>query len=479
MKLKKWSRRILIGFLFFATFIALFYAEEDWRGARDWTRVEKELRAKGEPLTLDKILPASIPDNENVAAAPIFKELWTNPKNARLSQLKLPGPLNSSTPAMGDSMSGEPMDLLGWQKLLTGKSNPQTAAADILTALSKYDPILQDLDQALQRPKVLWPMSRDKPLEGFMINIGFIIPTCKILTLKGGAALALGKTDLALLNLKRIYRLNRAVENYSLFGQIVAQGGDYLSLPLVQEGINTHRWSDAQLTEIQKILLTEDFLASYKAAYRMERALFNHASRLVEGNRVQLMSWITIRNKSTANIISRFCSICLSLLPAGWGDQDRTFYNQTVQTYFLDPIDPKLQRVDSMKIQAADAYVRNGNQLPGYHLFSTSALRFLGGVSFNSAQTQTRINLGAIACGLERYRLAHGKLPDSLQALVPDYIPQLPHDLITGTPINYKRVSDQDYVLYSTGWDCGIVDKKQGDRWDLAWPSLQNLDKIK
>ena len=35
---------------------------------------------------------------------------------------------------------------------------------------------------------------------------------------------------------------------------------------------------------------------------------------------------------------------------------------------------------------------------------------------------------------LRRYRLDHGSYPDNLPALVPDYLPRLPVDTVTGRP---------------------------------------------
>jgi hypothetical protein len=41
-------KRFLFGLACFATLIALFYAEEDWRGKHDWEKFKREWEAKGE-----------------------------------------------------------------------------------------------------------------------------------------------------------------------------------------------------------------------------------------------------------------------------------------------------------------------------------------------------------------------------------------------------------------------------------------------
>jgi hypothetical protein len=63
------------------------------------------------------------------------------------------------------------------------------------------------------------------------------------------------------------------------------------------------------------------------------------------------------------------------------------------------------------------------------------------------------VNEGEIACALERYRLAHGEYPETLEALVPQFIERLPHDIINGQPLKYRRVEGMGFLLYSVGWN--------------------------
>jgi hypothetical protein len=52
---------------------------------------------------------------------------------------------------------------------------------------------------------------------------------------------------------------------------------------------------------------------------------------------------------------------------------------------------------------------------------------------------------------LERYRLANGQFPDTLEALAPKFIEKLPQDVIIGQPLKYHRTDDGQFVLYSVG----------------------------
>jgi hypothetical protein len=67
--------------------------------------------------------------------------------------------------------------------------------------------------------------------------------------------------------------------------------------------------------------------------------------------------------------------------------------------------------------------------------------------------TQTTINQAALACALERHRLVRGGYPDSLEALVPEFVGVLPDDIINGRTLQYCRIPDEGYQIYSVGWD--------------------------
>jgi len=56
------------------------------------------------------------------------------------------------------------------------------------------------------------------------------------------------------------------------------------------------------------------------------------------------------------------------------------------------------------------------------------------------------------ALAVERYRLAEGRLPQSLNDLIPDYFSEIPDDPFNGTPLKF-RLLEPGYVVYSVGDD--------------------------
>jgi hypothetical protein len=91
------------------------------------------------------------------------------------------------------------------------------------------------------------------------------------------------------------------------------------------------------------------------------------------------------------------------------------------------------------------------------------------------AFNQTQANEAQIACALERYRLAYGEYPEMLDALAPQFNEVIPHDIIGGQPLHYRREANGQFILYSVGWNetddggkvalkkDGSVDREQGD----------------
>jgi hypothetical protein len=63
------------------------------------------------------------------------------------------------------------------------------------------------------------------------------------------------------------------------------------------------------------------------------------------------------------------------------------------------------------------------------------------------------VNEAQIACALERYHLANGEYPATLDALTPQFIENIPHDIIGGDPLNYRATFDGKFLLYSVGWN--------------------------
>jgi hypothetical protein len=69
-----------------------------------------------------------------------------------------------------------------------------------------------------------------------------------------------------------------------------------------------------------------------------------------------------------------------------------------------------------------------------------------------SRRTQARLRCAIVALALERYRLDHGRWPERLDQLAPQYLTALPRDPCDGRALRYKALPD-GVLVYSVGLD--------------------------
>jgi hypothetical protein len=129
-----------------------------------------------------------------------------------------------------------------------------------------------------------------------------------------------------------------------------------------------------------------------------------------------------------------------------------------------------------------------------YTIFARLFFPAVSRVAMKFVPTQSSVDLARVGCALERYRLAHGNYPETLDALVPQYIEKLPHDIINGQPLKYRRdppspvsgAADGQFTLFSVGWNetddggvvglrekTGTVDMEKGD-WVWRYPAKRD-----
>lgn len=90
----------------------------------------------------------------------------------------------------------------------------------------------------------------------------------------------------------------------------------------------------------------------------------------------------------------------------------------------------------------------------------------LGAARKTEFRSTTHESVVWLALQCERYRLAMGEVPATLEALVPDYLDEVPMDPMDGEPMRHI-VTDTHYTIYSIGTnledDGGIHDPRDGD----------------
>ena len=466
------ARRALVGLVIIATLIATVVTVENVRGRAVWNRFKAEWEAKGERFDIASVTPPPVLDAENFAMTPLLAPLldytsepvkgspfggqkhWRD-TNAyqRLTNLKVTGP--KMPVSTGGWRAGKFVDLKTWQEhyraLTNFPSAPQalTPAEDVLVALTRFDAEIAELRAASLRPHARFPIHYDENFSALIPQLSVLRQFSRVAQLRALAELEMGRTDAALADVQLGLGLAGAIKTEPLFiSSLVRIAILEETFQPIWEGLARRRWSEVQLLEIEKRLATEDLLAEFHRSIRGERAFGLEAIEWMRRN-PRLIEAMGSEEFGAESRNSVFL-----VAPSGWFDQNKFEIARMYQEKVLPVVDAKAQRVHpTMSRQNAAATVR---ELQGFHPYRVMANMLFPAFENGSAKfssTQTAVNEARIACALERHRLKHGQFPLKLDALVPDFMAKLPHDIINGEPLKYQRTEDGQFLLYSIGWD--------------------------
>jgi hypothetical protein len=408
-----------------------------------------------------------VPDDKNFALTPLMKPLLdyvTDPKTGELVKdsktgdltlrdpdppvkaisVKVPG-TKADYPASKGWQTGNMRSLEAWQdyyrKSLPDLGLSKSAAEDILTVLGRYDGMFAELRQDLQtHPLCRYPLHWELVIAMPFPHLSTLQSMVTVLALRASAELELNRPDKALADLQLAFQLIGSIRNeLTLIDGLVRITTVSILLQPIWEGVASHRWNAEQLAALEKEMRVLDFLSDFDHCLRSERGMTN---------------WLCEKLRNDPKWVGR------SLAPLGYNMdvarpefrasvyENQILINTIEQEKFLTIMDEKEGTVNVAHATAAGKAVEELEATPSTFLAKVMMPVYTS-LANKFSRVQTYVNEAAIACEIERYRLAHGSLPQSLDAL---QMPGLPHDIINGQPLHY-RVTGDDYLLYSVGWN--------------------------
>ena len=452
--------RLLLTAGIMITLLAIIYLRVDLHGKSEWEKYKRQMAAKSETLDWAAYVPAPVPDDENIFKAPKMAE-WFGDNPATLVNQPLEHRITNSFAArFSNTKTG--MDI----------ESPQEAANYVAWS----DAFQDDFDaiaEALKRPSARLVADYSKPDSIILLNVATAGAVVKTLVQRARCHLILGQADKAWQELTLLHEMRRMVEGQ---GKFMTPEGDWMlreearyTLQIIAKGLELHAWRDTQLETMQGWLANSDFIALHAEALKCARALL--ASSLEYGPTEDGNVFKAAFTSSGGGLWHRVKGhpeyLLVLAAPRGLMYERATGLSQNFEKMInaMTPGDGILRPEVVSKAFAQWKKAQEG-------------LPFL-------LRTQTQVNECEIACALERYRLKRKAYPEALDDLVPQFVNKLPHDLINGRPLTYRRTDNGRFVLYSVGWnetDDGGQDVsrlkhpetfKDGD-W--AWESAAKLD---
>jgi len=489
--------------LWTVTLVILLYVEEDWRGARDWTATKAKWEAKGESFDFNKLIPPAVPDEQNLAALPLFKLEPGQPDDngktsleplalRRAMRTNLPG---GKLPTMGKAQQGEVPELgeirtsvaANFAEAFKNTTPPQSALAQF----EALYPFITDLHAATAtRPFCRFQEDYiSQPAYGRSLSlISSQMALARILSMHAYLALSENQPQAALEDIKLVAMLNVAVGREPvLISGLVAGSLTVTNATMINQGLFMHAWNDQQLAEIQAALAPLDPLANYQLAMRGEFVGFSLPTiTYLKTRRPDIKNFFSIGDQPPPLYAT---DSVFDLWANGWLDRNScqmadallesvTFADPQAHRMAVEPANRAAQRAGERRKQWS-AYTP-------WNILYVLATPSLLNAPLQFARVQVRLDEVRMACGLERYRLAHGVYPKTLDALVPANLAAVPRDPVTGEPYHYSLRPDGTFLLYSVGWNLkddggvevySLTNPAPGDsvarHGDWVWPTLR------
>jgi hypothetical protein len=498
-RLWKYARRFLITIVVLVTLVAALWIEENIRGKHAWLKYKAELEAKGEKLDLKDFIPPTVPADQNFAMTPLLaglydfvpdserkpgQSLWRDANAlSRAAIIKWSG--NPSNPVpdvqIAPWMTGQMLNLNVWASFFRGATNTAStlrrldAAAEVLRGLKQFQAQMDELETASHRQFCRFNIAYDNenPAAILLPHLAVLKSQANVFRLRASAQVAVGQTAESLKDIEMAFYLSDVVKDPTLISYLVRIAICGIALQPVWEGLAEHKWSDAQLVELQLRLGKYDLLADYNDALHGERAF---SLAILEFQRTHRDVDVMSDDAEASGSGSR------NYMPSGFFYQNAVSIVRMHEEILFQLSDPAMHRIRRDKFPTEPDAFKTVSGFYRYKVFAALLLPSLQGSAQKFAATQTKIDQALVACALERYRLKNGAFPDSLDALKPQFIGSIPNDVINGKPLNYRRKDDGNFILYSVGWnekdDGGTVvtigksenkgiDLNQGD-W--VWP---------
>ena len=584
------NKRMVPRYLFclacLVTLVAVCYAVENWRGKRAWEKCRRELEAKGEGLDWNALIPAPVPDDQNIFKAPKMAEwfvrktwaqalpggpsksgdtnapfsrspFWnTKRPPALLAEVNvvppggpLPAEKADAVLRLGDPVAREEAAKLicervgactedVWIGLTVARSLDQIdplhlvlqadtmpttnalteflsagaatkqagatpgqkylqakrfgsqgfhvslttlvyGAADYLAESQPAVPDLQLLRQAVERPYAWMDGDYQRPFERPLPDFVRMRSAAQMLSERAKCYLLLGQPEAAWHELALVRDMCRMLEGKpasncpTLVEAMIDVAITGLYTQVIADGLRLQAWREPELAAMQKQLTNINVLPLVRAAFNAERAATCRTFEITSRAELKKLFSFGPRQSGLWEKLRNPAFLFITFAPRGWFYQNMctgSLLDQLIIGSFDVPNNLLLPRkTDDIKNQIETTF---GAFRPYTFLATMAAPNFVKAEQ-TMARNQTLANEAFLACGLERYRLAQGQYPKTLEALVPQFAEKLPHDIIGGQPLKYHRTADGQFVLYSVGWnekDDGGVPGKSVAEGDWVWP---------
>jgi hypothetical protein len=304
-----------------------------------------------------------------------------------------------------------------------------------------------------------YPIDLSAGFETLMPNLSEIRTGVFLLKLEAILDAENGDSESAVRAAKSCFGIARSLAKEPLtVSQLVRAACQSVAATTIEYCINRLELTDEQLIELIKSVNNSERISDMSCALVGERCMgisFFNAPGSVNPD---LINGIPFRP-----ILELYKAI-------GLADADEIIYLDLMDGYIKSAQLPLEKRLDSVK--AVEARFQSTSKI---HILLFAMMPALSRITTIDIRNIAQLRTARVGLAIERYRLAAGKLPDTLTDLVPVYLDAVPTDPFDGNDLRYKKL-EAGFVVYSIGED-QIDDggkeseqrTKESPNWDVTF----------
>jgi hypothetical protein len=413
------------------------------------SRLEKQARGRGEPLTLAE-LEAKLPqvaDGENAAVA--LLDLWKS-EEPEFWQAFLDGtrplPKHQRTPVDPKV----PMYGLKGEKVTRTKAMSAAGLAAGEAYLKSKAAHLQKVREALRRPQCRFPLNITEGFQALLPHLSVMKEEAQLFRLEAAVATERGEVDMAITALTNAARTGQLLaEEPFLISQLVRLADLSMALLGTEHLLSRRDLTAAQLGRLEAMFAQMSAADGLGRSYLGERAtalsMFDKSARSL----AQLAQTEDAGDALVSDAGERAGKGLMSAL--GLAGADKRLMLETFDEALRD-VEKETPEVVARRVTLFEEATSKARGFPP-KIYTGLLLPAMSKVGNRFATYEARRRAALTALAVERYRLANkGTLPQNLEALVPRFLPEVPLDPYDGQALRYRRAG-KGYVIYSVGSD--------------------------
>ena len=430
-----------------------------------------ELKAKGDLVELSQAMPPPVaPDKDGTAGF------------LRAIALELTNPTLISTGYV------YVMKMVAPGKAAIGSQQPDVRGIDstnswpeLATAVDSDKELLALLTHLIDRPELEFKYDYQRGIANGVqftnLYLAQLKTSAKCLSVAGLANLHSGDSAAAVTNARVMLELANAAQSQRLLiSELVGIAIATYPQSLTWEILQSTNVTEAQLASLQADWERQNFRAGYYNALAMERLWGDISLAQWRNSPAALQDFIRMSaavpevigaEPEKPTVVSKICLAGQMFMWRYWwsyADELRALrgfdaLQQAARdiksgTAFL-PAKAKQQAIlEALGItKLNDEFAQLFSGTVDLHSMLSESIPTIGNTFNKVMRLETARQIVITAIALKRYQLQRAQWPDQLSELVPQYLPAVPQDAMTGQSLAYHRKSDGTFLLYSVGED--------------------------